>query len=106
MRAVELEFSWREQSYTVLLGQIIVLGFLIAQCLGTLVKQGYRLSQDLITADCAASLMTLADVECFWISLSGVVIIVCSWVSLLSNRAWRLRDGTPARMSVSEVKEV
>jgi hypothetical protein len=75
----------REESSAVVSGQAIVLAFLTMQCLGAVIKVSRQIAR-------GPEFLILADAETFWIGLSGVVILGCSWTTLLRNERWISRE--------------
>ena len=74
-----------EEVNPVLTGQAIVLAFLTLQCFGAVIKMCRRIVR-------GEDYLILADAETFWIGLSGLCIVGCSWVALLKNERWEYRN--------------
>lgn len=74
-----------EEVNPVLTGQAIVLAFLTLQCFGAVIKMCRRIVQ-------GEDYLILADSETFWIGLSGLCVVGCSWAALLKNERWEYRD--------------
>ncbi|MCJ1382273.1 hypothetical protein MMC17_005386 [Xylographa soralifera] len=68
----------REDSRSVRTGQAIILAFSTVQCLGAAIKGIRRLVR-------GSDSLVLADAETLWFAISGLLILLCSWVSFIQN---------------------